>query len=37
MAVKKQTKADQAVATANTFEALPRELVEKKRNEDKAD
>jgi integrase len=37
MAVKKQARAEQAVASANTFEAIAAELVEKKRDEDKAD
>jgi integrase len=37
MAVKKQAKAELATASANTFEAIAAELVEKKRNEDKAD
>jgi integrase len=37
MAVKKRAKAEQAIASANTFEAIAAELVEKKRDEDKAD
>jgi len=37
MEVKKQAKAEQAIASANTFEAIAAELVEKKRDEDKAD
>ena len=37
MAVKKQAKAEQAIASANTFETIAAELVEKKRDEDKAD
>ncbi len=37
MTAKKQAKADQAVASANTFEVIAAELVEKKREEDKAD
>ena len=37
MAVKKHAKAERAIASANTFEALAAELVEKKRSEDKAD
>ena len=36
MAVKKQAKAEQAIASANTFETIAAELVEKKRDEDKA-
>ena len=37
MAAKKQAKAEQAIASANTFAAIAAELVEKKRDEDKAD
>jgi hypothetical protein len=37
MAVRKQVKAEQAVSAANTFEAIGAELIEKKRDEDKAD
>ena len=37
MLVKKQAKAEQAIASASTFEAIAAELVEKKRDEDKAD
>jgi len=37
MTVKKRTKAEQAIASANTFEAIAAELVEKKRDENKAD
>jgi len=36
MAAKKQAKAELATASANTFEAIAAELVEKKREEDRA-
>jgi hypothetical protein len=37
MMAKKQAKAEQAIASANTFQLIAAELVEKKREEDKAD
>jgi integrase len=37
MAVKKQAKAEQSIASANTFAAIAAALVEKKRDENKAD
>jgi hypothetical protein len=37
MAVKKQAKAEQSIACANTFKAIAAELVKKKRDENKAD
>jgi integrase len=37
IAVKKHAKAERAIASTNTFEAVAGELIEKKRSEDKAD